>query len=158
MEQVEPSGRRTNCGKEGAGCSVSAHAHSRTPVPLRISAQLVCGHARLAQGGSECQEAAATSMQRTKSCLSWAERLRHSSVQQAQRQNENASPQGNSVCAEASPRPAAARRRSHPAQAAEVSDVCHLMAVLTNQLPIQPPARCWGKRKQRDRWEEVQVM
>lgn len=95
---------------------------SRTLVPTSSSTDLCKSGTRICQAWSGWFRAPESS---SKMCagskelpLMGLELLRHSPVQQAWYQNENASPQGNSVCAEANPyRSSAAHLHAIPALA-----------------------------------------
>lgn len=131
--------------------------HSCTPLLQRISAKLVHGYARPGQGGSEHQKAAATCMQRAERCLSWAWSCSGTGLVSKHSMGTRMLliPQGKSMCTEANPyRSSAALLHSNPAQAGRSSHFCHRMAMLTHQLLIQLLPWCWGKRNQRDSWEE----
>lgn len=150
------AGKELNC----AGGSGYMHKHSvrltQTPSATDLcKAGIQC--ARPGQRGSE--KAAATCMQRAKSCLSGAwscvgpvllgrhcSRMRmclHREIQHAQRPTHR----GHQL-------PVSIQLQAWPGSQ---SDFCPLMAILTNQLPIQPPPWCCRKRK-RGSWEEVKIM
>lgn len=70
LSRWSQAGGVLNCGKKGA--CVITHAHLCPPFLQLISAKLAHRYARLGQGGSEHQGAAAKCVQGAKSCLSWA--------------------------------------------------------------------------------------
>lgn len=79
--------------------------------------------------------------------------LRHSSVQQAQHGNENASMRKFNVHRSQPIQVTMACLHSKPVQAGRSSHFRHLRAMLTDQLLIQLLPQWWGKRNQRDSWE-----